>query len=215
MDSEDAVRRVSAEDFNEAFDKWAIEEQEARDVHHEETYAALADAYADAIARDAGRGESGDNGRAVQPGVEGEGRAGAEEYRGRDEDEREAQGLNGPPPLDPEATGIDDGTGPDAKTIVDSLEHDVRAEVQSEQNTVAMRDEAASPAPVEHRGDHVAKSDGESAGGGSTGFVREGENGPAGVEETRAGFDAGAAVDPAIAERQRQQEGTIDLVSEF
>ncbi|GAM00707.1 glycosyl hydrolase 108 family protein [Sphingomonas parapaucimobilis] len=127
MEPDEAIRAVVNQDIAEALDDARMEADSDR-------YDLLADDF-QAIA-DADRGIDGDRlGRAVDGTDEGQGGAGVGEPRGAGEggaalDERQASGLAGPAPLDDvRGRAFDDPDGPGAVALVDSLIHDLRAQL--------------------------------------------------------------------------------------
>lgn len=129
MEPDEAIRAVVNQDIAEALDDARMEADSDR-------YDLLADDF-QAIA-DADRGIDGDRfGRAADGADEGQGGAGVGELRGAGEsgaalDERQASGLAGPAPLDDvRGRAFDDPDGPGAVALVDSLIHDLRAQLDA------------------------------------------------------------------------------------
>lgn len=128
MEPDEAIRTVVNQDIAEALDDARMEADSDR-------YDLLADDIERTLA-ESGRGPDGrDTGWSADVGNAREGGAGAgEPARGAEggaaRDAREAAGLEGPAPLNG-GRGFDDPDGPAAVAVVDSLLHDLRAELDA------------------------------------------------------------------------------------
>jgi hypothetical protein len=230
LDADAAVLRVVNEDIRAALDAHALEEEGSR-------YADLADQFERTLAGDGdGAARGGDGSDVLGRDADTDG-ASVEELRragrgGLDSvarDERDAAGLADPLAVDPRAAqALDDPDGAAARAIADSLEHDVRAELdaaptryeyathfegaEADANRLAVD---ALNGEISQREALEAVSALVRAGSLSEGVARinldrlneilEGDIQDALKAGASASLDAGARVDPSTATRQSQQ----------